>query len=71
MGERHEGKEDCEMQEDPMCTYEEAHGIATRNERKARTPHMDPQVDSHKTERDTQGASDPLHYARMTREMLK
>ena len=44
VAEHHEAPEECLMENDPMCVYEEAHGIATREEREYRDAYRDPRV---------------------------
>ena len=45
VAEHHECKEDCLMEGNPDIVYEEAHGYATHDERKAREAHRDDRVE--------------------------
>ncbi len=44
VGEHHESPEDLAMSDDPACVYEEAHGLATAEERDERDRYRDPRV---------------------------
>lgn len=60
---RHELPECAQMREDPECPYEEAHGIATREERLARREHRGIPEEEGK---EPESRLDPLEVARAT-----